>query len=337
MPTDPRLLVLATGGTIGMRETAAGIAPDPDFPEVLEDMLAEICEPLGIDWRVNHLQPPIDSANADADTAPRIARTLSARVRTQQPRGVVVLHGTDTLAYTGARLAFELSGLGSPVVLTGSQLPHGAEGSDARDNLSLAVRAAMRASRTAPVSIAFGGAIVPAVRATKHHSAALEAFRAELPLGGRPAGIPKLDDGSRGAASARVISFRFVPGVTADDLRGAVAGAPDGLVLECYGSGNGPMDRPGMRDALREIAARIPVVAITQCTAGGGVDLARYAVGRELARTGVITGSDLTLEAAIAKLGWLIDRGAVGNILRDLLPINLIGECTPTPAEDPIS
>ena len=321
------VLVFATGGTIGMRETEAGLAPDPEFPDILEGVVARVCRPLGIEHRVNHLLPAIDSSNADADTAPGIARAIRARARLQRPRGVVVTHGTDTLAYTAARLAFDLADLGAPVVVTGSQLPHGSLGTDAFDNLSLALRTAVRASPGAPASIAFGGGLLPAVRATKHDSRAFQAFRAELPLAAGPEGVPASRGGDGPTRSARVLAFRFTPAVTAADLTAAAAAGPQGIVLECYGSGNGPMARPGMLGALREIASSIPVVAITQC-AIGGVDLGRYAVGRELAATGVIDGSDLTVEAAIAKLGYLLDLGYRGAELRALMERNLVGECS---------
>ncbi|MBP1327351.1 L-asparaginase [Leucobacter exalbidus] len=321
----PSVLIFATGGTIGMRQTDQGLAPDPDFPEALERMVAGICAPIGVDPRVNHLLPAIDSSNAEADTAPRIARAIRARVRTHRPRGVVIAHGTDTLAYTAARLAFELSDIGCPVIVTGSQFAHGAPDTDAVDNLTLAIRAAVRASATAPVSIAFGGKLLPAVRASKCHTEALEGFRAERSLAPAPTGVPA-SEGEPRPRSARVLTYRFVPGVTAEDLRCATLGAPDALVLECYGSGNAPMARPGMLGTLREIGSRMPVVAITQC-ANGSVDLSRYAVGRELAAAGVIDGSDLTLEAAIAKLGFLLDRGISGPALRALVERNLVGEC----------
>ncbi len=322
----PVVLVFATGGTIGMHDTLRGLAPDPSFEATLGEMVAEICEPLGIGYRINHLSPAIDSANADAETAPRIARTVSARIRASRPRGVVITHGTDTLAYTGARLSFELAGVGAPVVLTGSQLPHSAPDSDAKPNLSLAIRAAVRAAVDAPTCIAFGGEIIPAVRATKSHADAMRAFRAERSLGAQPQGIPAdLGEEAHRLTNARVISFRFVPGVTADDLRAAVGAQPDGLVLECYGSGNAPMARPGMAAALKEISDRMPIIAVTQC-ATGSVDSTRYAVGSELAATGVIDGADMTLEAALAKLSYLLDLGLEGDALRSVMALNLVGE-----------
>lgn len=322
----PSVLVFATGGTIGMHETPRGLVPDPGFEVALELLVADICSPLGIEHRINHLSPAIDSANADAETGSRIARAVRARVRTKRPQGVVITHGTDTLAYTGARIALELGGLGVPIVLTGSQLPHGAAGSDVRSNLTLAIRTAVRASADAPASIAFGGQIVPAVRATKFQADALAAFRAERNLGAEPSGVPRaLQQGVERATAARAITFRFVPGVIPEDLLAAVAGAPDGLVLECYGSGNAPMARPGMTAALREICERMPVVAITQC-ATGGIDSSRYAVGGELADTGVIDGADMTVEAALAKLTFCLDAGLEGSALRDVMQRNLVGE-----------
>lgn len=322
----PEVLIFATGGTIGMHETPRGLAADPGFEAALEEMVAGICRPLDVDFRINHLSPAIDSANADAETGARIARAVRARVRTKRPSGVIITHGTDTLAYTGARIAFELAGLGVPVVLTGSQFAHGAPGSDAVANLSLAIRTSLRASADSPACIAFGGEIVPAIRATKAQAEDLRAFRAERKLGRAQIDVPKqMLQGSTRLTPARTISFRFVPGVTTDDLLAAVGGNPDGLVLECYGAGNAPMARPGMAAALREICTRMPVVAITQC-ATGSVDSGRYAVGGELADTGVIGGGDMTVEAALAKLAFLLDAGLAGEDLRAQIEHNLVGE-----------
>lgn len=310
-----------------MHRTAKGLVPDPAFPEELQHLIADICGPLGAEPRINHLNPPVDSANADAETAPRIARTVGARVRAARPRGVVITHGTDTLAFTAARIAFELAEVGAPVVLTGSQFPYGDPASDAQANLALAVRAALRAKATAPVSIAFGGALMPAVRATKFQTDALDAFRAERPLAPWARGIAAAGGATVSLSPARVISFRFTPGVTADDLRAAVGGRPDGLVLECYGSGNAPTARLGMAQALREVCAQLPVAVVTQC-ATGAVDFERYAVARELVDAGAIDGGDLTLEAALAKLGYVLDCGLRDEALRTLMEQNLVGERT---------
>lgn len=325
----PSVLIFATGGTIGMHETPQGLAVDPGFDAALESLVESICDALGATYRVNHMQPAIDSSNSDAETPLRIARAVQARVRTNKPTGVVITHGTDTLAYTGARLAFELADLDCPVVITGSMLPHAFANSDARGNLQLAITTALQSQHDAPVSIAFGGAKMPAIRATKVDTQSMQAFRAERGLGVNPSGIPEQLSQAiahrERRAPARVISVRFVPGMIADDLRAAVGGNPDGLVLECYGSGNAPMSRPGMGEVLQEICARIPVVAVTQCAAGG-VDAGRYAIGGELMATGVIDGADMTLEAALAKLGFGLDAGLAGAPLKTFMQLNLVGE-----------
>lgn len=325
----PTVLVFATGGTIGMHDLGRGLEPDPAFPDVLDQAANAYAASLGYRVKVNLLQPAIDSANADEETAPKIARALRARIGASSPRGVVVLHGTDTLAYTAARLAFELSGLPSPVVVTGSQFAHGADGTDAFDNLRLAIRTATQASRGAPVSVAFGGKVIPAIRATKFDADHLSAFRAERQLAPEPEGLPRPsgDTSEVRLTQARVLSFRFTPATTARDLLAAVGGEPDALVLETYGAGNAPMAKPGLADALRQIVSRMPVVAITQCSIGS-VDTERYAVGRQFAEAGVISGRDLTLEAAIAKLGYLIDAGFTRDEIDALMERNLVGECT---------
>ncbi len=324
----PTVLIFATGGTIGMHDLGKGLEIDPNFGEILEHRANEIATRLGYRARVNQLQPAIESANADEETAPRIARAIRARVGAMRASAVVVTHGTDTLAYTASRLAFELADIGVPVTLTGSQLPHGAEQTDAFDNLSLAIRTVTQANPKAPVSVTFGGTVIPAVRATKSDAEGLTAFRAERRLGSSPRGLPQRSaDG--GSSIARVITFRFTPGVHASDLLAAVGGGPDALVLECYGAGNAPMAQRGITEALAEVSARMPVVAVTQC-AQGSVDTERYAVGRQFAATGVIGGGDLTLEAAIAKVGYLIDQGYSRAEISELMQVNLVGELSPS-------
>ena len=329
-PADsPTVLIFSTGGTIGMHDVGKGFEPDPSFPDLLESRGTDIAQQYGHRARVNQLQPAIDSSNADEETAPKIARAVRARVGTMRARGVVITHGTDTLAYTAARLAFELHDLGVPVVVTGSQRAHGEAGTDAWANLGLAIRTAIHANPNAPVSVAFGGKVIPAVRATKSDTESFSAFRAERQLAKSPVGVPRLHEASAivRATHARVLSYRFTPAVTAADLLAAASATPDALVLECYGSGNAPMAKRGMADALSEIGSRIPVVAITQCS-NGAVDIDRYAVGRQLSASGVTGGSDLTVEAAIAKLGYLLDQGFTREQVLELLPQNLVGECS---------
>lgn len=331
--------MIVTGGTIAMYDTPKGLALDPGFGEIIEQRVTDICARLGATGRVNHLQPQIDSADADAETAPRIARAVRARARAGNFTGIVVLHGTDTLAHTAARLAYDLAGLGTPVVITGSQHPHGAPGTDAWDNLTLALRAALRAAPHAPVCVAFGGKLLPAIRTTKADTSALTAFRAERQLAPAPALLnaetplfssPKLPGITRELeprkTPARVIALRLTPGITGAELSAFAACGCDGLILECYGAGTAPTGRSDFLAALKETTAKLPVVAITQC-ATGELGINRYATGSALITAGVIPGSDLTLEAALAKLAFLLDAGCNTDEIAALIPQNLVGDC----------
>ena len=335
----PRILVVVAGGTFGMHETSRGLAPDPAFPSALERMLESATADaaltaLGkIATHTVFMKPAIDSSDADTGTALELA-TIVRDAANSLPgfRGAVIIHGTDTLAYIAARLAFELHDLACPVLLTGSQFPYTAAESDAGPNLLLALRAAASHPATyasaPPVRIAFGDAIIPAVRATKASSTSLDAFQASLPLAPEPQGVPRLSY-SQVLSRARVITYPITPGLIADDLLAAVGGKPDGLILETYGSGNAPVSRNGVREALERIAEKIPVVAISQCRIGG-VHLGRYETGTALAETGVIDGSDLTREAALAKLSFLLDRGvthSAGSMgIEAYMQQNFIGE-----------
>ena len=334
---DPHVLVISAGGTFGMHATARGLAPDPEFPAALNTLLARASGRLdgspGPRSTTVFIEPPIDSSEAGPDTALALADAVKKHsAAIPDFSGAIIIHGTDTLAYTGARLAFELHALGHPVILTGSQLPYALAGSDAPANLALALRAL---HETAPhahppaARIAFAGKLLPAVRATKTSSTDLDGFAADLPVAPGTTGIPALSSVPR-TTPARIISFRMTPSVVAADLAAVVGGAPDALVLETYGAGNAPISRPGMRETLETIASRIPVVAISQCRTGG-VSLGTYAPGFALAEVGVIDGADLTVEAAHAKLGFLLDRGVTQTThplsITTLMGRNLIGEC----------
>lgn len=323
-----------------MRESDRGLQPDRQFDTALEQLVDEVSADLGASVRINHLTPAIDSAEASADWAPSIARAVRARVRASTIRAVVITHGTDTMSYVAARLAFELATIDAPVIVTGAQWPHGAPHSDAEENLRLSLRTAAKtaahhatgaASRAVtPVTIGFGGLVLPAVRAQKFSTVDRAAFRAHRPLANGATGIPaepELPTAPFRASPARVVSLRMVPGITPSDVEAIAHAGASGLVLECYGSGTAPMSQPGMRDVLESITSQMPVVAVSQCEQGN-VEFGRYAVSRQLQETGVLNGRDLTVEAALAKLGFLLDRLPNNDPrIAELMSQNLIGEC----------
>lgn len=163
-----RVHVLYTGGTFGMADRGAGMGPRSGIGAEIADVITRYDELTGrsVELRYAEFDRVIDSAEADPGTAFRIAEWVRYSVESTRPDGVVVIHGTDTMAYVGARVAFELRDLDVPVLFTGAQIPLGHPGSDAQRNLHLALDSI--AAQPGPGTyIAFGSALHPALRASK--------------------------------------------------------------------------------------------------------------------------------------------------------------------------
>ena len=293
MTQRQRLLLLHTGGTIGMVPTARGLKPEQGVVEAaVETLLAERGGDLAV--RIVRLDPLIDSANATPADWNRLAGEIVARAVGCD--AILVTHGTDTLAFTSSALTMALEGLDKPVILTGSMIPLGGENSDGWANL----RDALEATQSAEpgVWIQFSGKLLRGPRARKIHSSAPDAFAAML--SDRP---PRREGEAlrqHPFGQARIAVVPVAPGC---DMR-VVAFAmdhSDGVILRCYGSGTVP-DDPILETGLARAAERgIPVVAVSE-TLAGGTALGHYAAGAFLLDHGVIDGRDMTLEAAYAKL-----------------------------------
>jgi L-asparaginase len=278
------VLVLNTGGTIGMAAGPDGFAPKQG---VLEAAVAAV-EPGA---RVMNFEPLIDSSAATPADWARIAHAVVAA-----PSGdsVVVVHGTDTMAHTAAALTFALKGLVRPVILTGSMRPLTVADNDGEANL----RAAIAAAKTAApgVWLSFAGRLLHGARIRKRHSSDFAAFEAS------PSEHPPCRSGQGAPVIAphNVEVITTAPGMSARTFAVAALEA-DGIVLRCFGSGTIP-DTPALRAALATAQKRaIPVVAVSQC-AEGGVSLGTYAAGSAMTEYGVIDGRGMTAEAAYAKV-----------------------------------
>lgn len=314
------ILLVHTGGTIGMAQTETGFAPQRGVVEdTVVALQVERSIPARIDIEV--LEPLIDSANATPEDWNRIARVIHAHQHSVQ--GVVVTHGTDTLAYTSAALCFALEGLRIPVVLTGAMLPLTVAGNDGVRNLVDAFR---QVEEAAPgVWVQFAGKKLHGARVRKSHSRAFDGFNADPsvipPI--QVAGDPRLH--LVGAPAIGILAM--APGMPAALLQTA-SETCDGLVLRCFGSGTAP-DTEGLRIAL-EIAQsrRIPVVGVSQCPEGG-MALGTYAAARILLDHDVVDGRDMTVEAAYAKLAHTLAFAAAPADRRQRLEACLCGEFTP--------
>ena len=330
------LLILYTGGTFGMQDHGRGLESAPDLGEVIQSLMnREHPDQLSPAWRYLRLPRIIDSADATFTHALAVAAII--RKNLTGIRGVIVIHGTDTLAYTAAVTAFALADVPVPIVFTGAQRPISESGSDAPKNFSSAY--AVASGSVGGVHLVFGGRALPAVRALKVASEADEAFeafrtRADSPTGiseyrGRLGSIDSFADPEKSHRLPPVGILKIFPGFVPELLTAAGAIYPGGIVLECYGAGTAPTSTPGFVEALAELSSRgVPLVAITQCLTGQ-VSLERYAVGVLMHEAGAIDGSDLTADGALAKLSFCVALGLDLPATRQAFRRNLIGEQRP--------
>jgi L-asparaginase len=315
-----RVLLIYTGGTIGMLADPRTGALQPMDLAHLEEQVPEL-QRTGVDLQAIAFERPIDSS----DMRPAHWARIAAIIGEQYDRfdGFVVLHGSDTMAFTASALGYLLEGLAKPVVLTGSQLPIGTIRTDAKENLITAIEIA--AARDADghamvpeVSVYFEYRLLRGNRTVKVHAERFEAFRspnwpalaeAGVHLRYDRAAILPPDPGPlrvHQAMDDRVAVLQLFPGIRPDVVAHALA-APGlrAVVLATFGSGNASTD-PAFLEALQ--AARqqgLLLVNVTQCV-GGRVEQGRYLTSKALERMGVVGGADLTMEAAVTKLMFLL-------------------------------
>lgn len=338
----PRILIIYTGGTIGMIEDPRTKALKPfDFSHLMEN----VPKVKKLDYQIDNTQflPPIDSSDMRPEHWQHIAGCIADNY--DKYDGFVVLHGTDTMAYTASALSFMLQGLTKPVIITGSQLPIGEVRTDGEENLITALQiAAARGSDGRPmvqeVAILFENYLWRGDRSTKRSSDHFNAFKsnnypylAKIGLGityQREA----LDRGTDKelkvypALDTAVICVDLFPGLTESILRYQLA-APGikGVVLRTYGAGNGPTE-PWFLSTVKDACDRgLVVLNVTQCV-NGAVQSNRYEAGDMLSSTGVISGHDITFEAAITKMMHLFGQGLSREEVIEALQKPLAGEMT---------
>lgn len=331
-----RTHVLYTGGTLGMVETPRGLAPGADLAGWLERLLAgtEMAGTVEL-TSFDHL---IDSSNATPEDWRAIVEDLWAH--RDSADAFVVLHGTDTMAYTSAALSYALTGFGRPVVMTGAQYPLGVVGTDAAPNVTGALRAAT-SGKFGGVAVFFGHKLLAGPRVTKISSWSYQGFDSPavpaLALTGAPwQWTPPAAPGTgwpEPAPYARhdVLVLDLVPGVTAARLAAALDPAPEAVILRAFGTGNVPSEEPGLTDVLADaISSGLPVAVASQCTQGE-VLLGHYEAGYALAQAGAMSAHDMTLEALYAKLVFLLCQGLNGTRLAEAMDENIAGELTTNP------
>jgi L-asparaginase len=327
--------IIYTGGTLGMVPSPRGYVPARGLAGLLAAQSPEIVGAYGFD--LIEYDPPLDSANATPRHWYVLAETIAAEARDRP--GIVVIHGTDTLAYTASALSFLLPRLAVPVVVTGAQIPLVEARNDARGNLLASLEVAS-GGRPAEVCVCFGPRLLRGNRTTKLRAMAMDAFASPNfpPLGhiGTTIRLEPLPLQRRGPASplpryrdCAIAVLPLIPGLSAGVIDGHVAAGVAGIILECYGVGTAPdRDSAFLAAVRRAVAAGILVLAISQC-GEGSVELSTYAAGGALAEAGVFGGFDLTREAALTKMHVLFAHSLTVAEVARLMQENLCGELDP--------
>lgn len=341
MTYDNNVLLIYTGGTIGMNRNPQTGALEPFKFEHLLSNVPELAQ-FSTHIATYQFTPPIDSSNM----SPRLWIELTHIIADNYDKydGFVILHGTDTMAFTASALSYMLENLTKPVILTGSQLPIGQLRTDGKENLitSIEIASAKHSDGRAimpEVGIYFNGHLMRGNRTTKQSADNFNAFEsfnyphladAGVNISYREDLILKPDYSKPMTPHFRldnnVIVFTIFPGIREDLVRHVIA-TPNlrSIVMRTFGSGNAPQS-PWLIKALKEASANgKTIINISQCMAGS-VEMGRYDTGYQLKSAGVISGHDSTVESAVTKLMYLQARFSDPEKIRHYLNRNIRGE-----------
>lgn len=339
----PAVLLIYTGGTIGMRENpVTGALESFNFNLIVD----EVPELRRFDYRISAItfNPPIDSSDMGLEHWARLVRIIADNYDAYD--GFVILHGTDTMAYTASALSFMLENLGKPVILTGSQLPIGMLRTDGKENLITAIEiAAARHPDGSPivpeVCIYFKEKLMRGNRTTKINAEQFNAFRSfnypDLATVGmhiryNEAAIRRPDPEKpfkpHYLVDSSVVVLTLFPGIRRS-LVHAVLNIPDlrAVVIRTFGAGNAPQ-LGWLKEELKDANERgLLLVNITQCQSGS-VHMGLYETSLPLMEAGVVSGYDSTPECAIAKLMFLLGHKLPKEVIKKMMDSNLCGEIT---------
>lgn len=337
------VLLIYTGGTIGMVENAETGALEPFNFSHLRSNVPEM-KRLNFNVETYLFDPPLDSSDISPDNWKEITRVVQDNYTKYD--GFVILHGTDTMAYTASAMSLMMENLTKPVIFTGSQLPIGKLRTDGKENLITALEiAADKDSSRYPVApevcVYMQNLLMRGNRTTKVNAENFSAFNCPnypylavagvniryedkyilQPQYNKPVNFYyDLDE--------NVTILKLFPGIK-KEMVDAILSVPGlkGVVLETYGSGNAPSDKWFIESLKSAVDKGIVIVNVSQCLSGT-VEMFRYEAGQQLAKVGVASGYDITTEAALAKLMILLGEGKTPDEVRRLMEVSLRGELT---------
>lgn len=340
-PRSPEasVLIIYTGGTIGMLKDREGSLIPFNFKLVMEHLPS--IKSFNISLKVISFDDPLDSSNIKAEHWIDLAGIIADHYN--EFDGFVVLHGTDTMAYSASALSFLLEGLTKPVVFTGAQLPVVSRRSDAPENLitSIEFAAAKKDGRAIvpEVCIYFDYLLLRGNRAVKVESQHFDAFKSENYPPLAEAGIeidynPQYIDYSRVGEEFSICKkmnshiglLKLYPGIPPAMVKSVLRNSElKGVVLETFGSGNAPTEDWFLEEITYAVNNNVVLMNVSQCI-GGTVQQGAYRTSKKLMDAGVISGHDITAEAAITKMMYLFGKDISIDEVKKLLPLPLRGE-----------
>ncbi|GHT06311.1 L-asparaginase 1 [Bacteroidia bacterium] len=342
LDSNASVLLIYTGGTIGMVEDVNGALIPLDFT-ALREFVPELKR---FQFWIDTIQfeKPVDSSDMNPEKWSKLVRIIQENYARYD--GFVILHGTDTMAYSASALSFMLENIDKPVILTGSQLPIGKIRTDGRENLLTALEMAVdKAPDGKPivteVCIFFQDLLMRGNRTTKINAANFKAFnsfnfpvlaeagtkiRYRYDLMHRP--LPHSTPKFHYTLDPKVAIVKIFPGMSADVLKANSAILHlKAIVLETYGAGDAPGDQWFLDIVDEWIKKGIVVLNVSQC-ASGSVNMDLYQAGKSLQEIGVLSGYDITTEAAVAKLMFLFGLGLTRHEVKIALKMSIVGEIT---------
>ena len=338
MENKRKILIIYTGGTIGMKKTDNGYTPVAGFISEALSSIADMSRPNFPAWDLYEMSPLLDSSNMTVREWNNIASVIYDNYDSYA--GFVVLHGTDTMAYTASALSFILSGLDKPVILTGSQIPLSEIRSDGRENLITSVLIAADGIAR-EVCLYFSGKLLRGNRAMKMSADGFVAFDspnyphlADVGISVKYNMPALLPDKERGHGQLTFAPFSEVPigvlkvfpGIQFGLFEEIMTEKLSGIVLETFGAGNIPGSGDSLLPIIRKAFASGTVITVcSQCPAGT-VTLGAYETSAALKAAGAVSGRDMTTEAAVAKLYYLFSLGIPKDDMKQMMETDLCGE-----------